>query len=77
MGLARTGEKDQRAVDIRQEMGFAGILFNSVPTQPVQFQPRKRITLDSGNGKGNVFSFRKLEKRRKSQEIGKLGYQQA
>jgi len=73
MGLARTGEKDQRAVDIRQEMGFAGILFNSVPTQPVQFQPRKRITFDSGN----VFSFRKLEKRRKSQEIGKSGYQQA
>jgi hypothetical protein len=40
-------------------------------------QPRKRITFDSGNGKGNVFSFRKLEKRRKSQEIGKSGYQQA
>lgn len=77
MGLARTGEKDLRAVDIIQEMGFAGILFLSVPTQPVQFQPRKRITFDLGNGKGNVFSFRKLEKRIKSQEIGKSGYQQA
>ena len=59
MGLARTGEKDQGAVEKKKKkMGFAGILFLSVPTQPVQFQPRKRITFDSGNG--NVFSFRKL-----------------
>lgn len=41
-------------------MGFAGILFFSVPTQPVQFKPRKRITFDSGNG--NVLSFREEEK---------------
>lgn len=38
MGLARTGEKDQRAVDKQQEMRFAGILFLSVPTQPVQWR---------------------------------------
>lgn len=28
MGLAKTGERDQRAVDIRQEMCFAGILYH-------------------------------------------------
>ena len=34
MGLARIGEKDQLAVDIRQEMRFAGILCILISAHP-------------------------------------------